>query len=59
MKMDNIVEKNYERWINSDKLSKEEKVSLTDFINIVKESNKEVSKLFENIDKETKVKKSK
>ena len=41
------------------KLSKEEKVSLTNFINIVKESNKEVSKLFENIDKETKVKKSK
>lgn len=28
MKMDNIVEKNYERWINSDKLSKEEKETL-------------------------------
>ena len=26
--MDNIVEKNYERWINSDKLSKEEKETL-------------------------------
>ena len=41
------------------KITKEDKISLTDFINIVKESNKEVSKLFENIDKETKVKKSK
>ena len=40
------------------KITKEDKISLTDFINIVKESNKEVSKLFENIDKETKVKKS-
>ena len=39
------------------KVSKEDKISLTNFINIVQESNKEVSKMFEQIDNETKMKK--
>ena len=39
------------------KISKEDKISLTDFINIVKESNEEVSKMFEQIDNETRMKK--
>ena len=39
------------------KVSKEDKISLTNFVNIVQESNKEVSKMFEQIDNETKMKK--
>ena len=41
------------------KATKEDKIALTDFISIVKESNKEVSKMFEKIDNEKKIKKSK
>lgn len=38
------------------KVSKDEKISLNDFLNIVKETNKEVIKMFENIENETKIK---
>lgn len=41
------------------KVNKEEKVSLTEFINIVKETNKEVSEMFKDIDKSSKISKSK
>ena len=43
--------------MNEYKVSKEDKISLTNFVNIVQESNKEVSKMFEQIDNETKMKK--
>lgn len=39
------------------KVKKEDKLMINDFINIVKETNKEVIKMFENVDKQAKIKK--
>lgn len=43
--------------LKASKLNKESRVTLNEFLDIVKETRKEVSKMFDEIDKQTKVKK--
>ncbi len=38
------------------KMKKEDKITINDFLNIIKETNKEVTKMFKNIDKQAEIK---
>ena len=37
-------------------MKKEDKITINDFLNIIKETNKEVTKMFKNIDKQAEIK---